>query len=393
MPGIHVLHILNSAHGGSALSTLQLIDALRARGIRSSLICFNNANKELQQKISDRVEGRVLFIPLYWMNKRIRAILWKRPLIELKALWDTWGGYKYQNHITRFIQVHHINLIHSATIVNPEGGIASVRNNLPHVWHVRELIGEDKPFRFYRYPAWSAWISRHCRVLVANSRVTSDCLSLFFNKKKIQLIPNAIDVKSFSIKVHKEGSRVVVGMIGSVTSKWKNHLFFLETALQLSNEPVEFRIYGSLPGQNDPYFMELRNFIQRHQLHHVRFMDFVSNPVEIMRDLDILFHPTELESFGRIFVEALAGGIPVIAINQGGALEMVHNAENGFLIASGDAGAAARHILTLAHDPELRNRFGKYGRALVEAEYSMEVLTTRMVNVYESLINAPATSA
>jgi glycosyltransferase involved in cell wall biosynthesis len=392
MPGMHVLHILNSAHGGSALSTFQLIDVLSARGISSSLICFNNANRELQQKISDRVGGRVLFIPLYWMNKRIRASLWKRPLIELKALWDTWGGYRYQHQITQFIRKHHITLIHTATLVTPEGGIASVRNNLPHVWHVRELIGEDKPFRFYRYAKWSEWVSRHCSVLVANSKATSECLSLYFDTGKIKHIPNAIDVNVFSVKAHEVCDRMVVAMIGSVTSKMKNHHFFLETALKLRHKPIEFRIYGTIPDQGDLYFMRLKYYIQHHHLDNVRFMDFVSNPAAIMRDIDILFHPADLESFGRIFVEAMAGGIPVIGVNQGGALEMVREAENGFLISSGDADAAASHILTLAHDPELRNRFGKHGRALVEAEYSMDVLSTRIVSLYESLNNTSAKS-
>jgi len=84
--------VLNSAHGGSAISTFEMIEALRAKGIRSSLVCFNNASKEQREKIGELVEGRVVFIPLYWMNKRIRSALWKRPLLEVLSWWRTRRG-------------------------------------------------------------------------------------------------------------------------------------------------------------------------------------------------------------------------------------------------------------------------------------------------------------
>ena len=134
MEKIHVLHVLNSASGGSAISTFGLIENLKRKGVKSSLVCFNNANDEQCKQINSLVEGRVLFIPLYWTNKRIRASLWKRPLIELKALWDTWGGFRYLKQLDNLIKKNGVTVVHTSTILNREGALAARRNKLP-AWH------------------------------------------------------------------------------------------------------------------------------------------------------------------------------------------------------------------------------------------------------------------
>lgn len=384
---IRVLHFLNSAHGGSAISTFELIDELKKIGVTSSLVCFNNANKEQEDKIKALVEERVIFIPLYWMNKRIRASLWKRPLIELRALIETQRGYKFQKIISRFIQKHEINIIHTSTIVNPEGAIASAQNKLPHVWHARELVGPRKHFQFYDYARWSAYILNHSDVLVANSAATKQCLLEFFDETTITTIPNGINVYKFTVKQHTSKDSLVVGMVGSVTSQWKNHQFFLETAAMPEHHAIEFRIYGTLPSETDLYYKGLKNYIRENKISNVRFMGFSAEPAKIMSEIDVLFHPTHLESFGRIFIEAMAGGIPVIAIDEGGALEMVNHNETGFLIPLNNTDAAAREIGRLINDPILRNKIAIAGRKLVEEHYSLEVLANRIRTLYQGLLH------
>lgn len=386
---LRVLHILNSAYGGSALSTLELISALQTRGVRCSLVCLNNASQDDAQRIRATVNGEVLFIPLYWMNKRIRASWWKRPLIELLSLYKTRGGARYQGRITELIRRENINLIHTSTIVNPEGAIASKRNGIPHVWHVRELVGPDMHYRFYNYAKWSAYVSARCKYLIANSAVTRDCLLKYFDKSKIRTIPNGIAPDRYSVKVHtNQGEKRVVGMVGSVTSRWKNHEFFIRTAaLFADRSDVEFRIYGSLPASNDPYLRRLGRLVG--ELGIDRRLQFISfgKPEEIMWEIDVMFHPSDLESFGRIFIEAMAGGIPVVAVNRGGALEMVKDGVNGYLVPMNDTQVAAKRIAQLLESPELRSTLGNSGRQLVEQEYSLGLLCDRMISLYNEVVS------
>lgn len=388
MAGIHVLHVLNSAHGGSAISTFELIEALKSRGVTSSLVCFNNANDQQRKTITDLVEGRVLFIPLYWMNKRIRVARWKRPLLEMLTAIQTWWGYRYQPQISALIQREGVTVIHTSTILNPEGAIAAKRNKLPHVWHVRELIGPDKHYQFYNQKAWARYVSARCQVLVANSTVTAACLAQYFDKTKIITIVNGIDVDKFHIKNHVPDKRpLVVGMVGSVTSRWKNHEHFIRTAAAFKNDAsIAFRIYGALPPQHDPYLVGLTSLIQELGCgSNVSFVPF-ARPSEIMQELDVLFHPTNLESFGRIFIEAMAGGIPVIGIKGGGAEEMIREDVNGYLVPPDDVDMAAKRIRQLLESAQLRNTFGAAGRLLVSQEYTLQRLAERTLNLYKQVI-------
>lgn len=388
MNKIHVLHVLNSAHGGSAISTFELIEVLKEKGVQSSLICFNNAGVEQSQRISKLVEGRVLFIPLYWMNKKIRSAWWKRPLLEALSIWKTWGGYRYQHAISKFIQTHQINVIHTSTSLNPEGGIAARRNAIPHVWHIRELIGPKMYFQFPFQSLWVHYVSTRASKLIANSSITSTYLKKLFVENLICVIPNGIDVKKFTFKKHLKCNLLAIAMIGNVTSRLKNHQFFIRTVAQLKDNPnVEFRIYGTLPAQTDPYYSELIKMCEELQItDRVRFMGYQMLPEKIMEQIDILFHPTPNESFGRIFIEAMAAGIPVVAVNQGGAVEIINDKENGFLIEV-EEGMAVNSIKQLLQSAELRTQMGEKGRKTIEAHYSLDIMSNKIISLYKEVLN------
>lgn len=385
---IHVLHVLNSAHGGSALSTFQLIHELKKRNIKSSLVCYNNAYPEQTEVISQLVDGRVIFIPLYWTNKRIRVKWWKRPLLEAYTLLKTWKGYRYQSRITDLIKKHKINIIHTSTLVNQEGAIAAKLNKLPHIWHVRELIGPGTYYQFSNYKKWTTMVSSHASVLVANSTITKKNLLQFFPESKIQYVPNGIDIGTYTVKAHRTSENpLLVGMVANVTSRLKNHEFFIRTALRFVGDPAyEFRIYGALPGEQDAYLQYLRKIIKDNFAEtKVKFVGHVASPAAIMREIDILFHPTGLESFGRVFIEAMAGGIPVVAVNQGGGLELIQQDINGYLVNDNDDEEAVLQITKLK-DLTRRNLFGKNGRAIVERYYTLERTADKIAALYKQYL-------
>jgi len=382
---INVLHVLNSAYGGSALSTFQLIEKLKENNVYSSLVCFNNATEETKNEIRSLVDNRVIFIPLYWSNKRTRVTWWKRPILEVLASWQTWRGYRCQHEISNLIRIQQINIIHTSTIVNPEGAIASRKNNVPHVWHVRELIGPTSYYSFPRFRSWISFVEKHADLLIANSEATVKNLSIYFPHNKIRCVPNGIEPNVYRQKIHVSANPMVVAMVGNVTSRVKNHEFFIKTAANFSNDlNVAFRIYGALPVNEDTYFAALKNLITEYELSdRVVFMGHQKSE-QIMDAIDILFHPTGLESFGRIFIEAMAGGIPIIAADGGGAVELVRNGINGFRVAENDVVQATQVINTLT-SVELRNGLGKNGRTIVEKEYSLQLLENRIRDLYNEV--------
>jgi glycosyltransferase involved in cell wall biosynthesis len=98
------------------------------------------------------------------------------------------------------------------------------------------------------------------------------------------------------------------------------------------------------------------------------------------------------EPFGLVFLEAMAMKKPVVALDTGGAPEVVTHGKTGFLSATGDIDALAENMLTLLRDPLLRKQMGELGRSDVEARFSTQRMARDMAQVYERITRQRTTS-
>jgi len=118
----------------------------------------------------------------------------------------------------------------------------------------------------------------------------------------------------------------------------------------------------------------LASVIASRNLRHAFITGFV-NQGEIPRyyaAADILVLPSGHEPWGLVLNEGMCFGLPVVASDAvGGAPDLVHPGENGFVYPSGDVGALAGALRTLLQDPARRARMGARSREIVAA-YSYE---------------------
>lgn len=92
------------------------------------------------------------------------------------------------------------------------------------------------------------------------------------------------------------------------------------------------------------------------------------------------------ESFGRVLVEAMACGCPVVSTNLGGPREILENPEVGTLVAAEDPKALAAAILALHADPGRRRQAGAKGRAMVVERFGIRRHVEQVCAVYEKLV-------
>jgi glycosyltransferase involved in cell wall biosynthesis len=93
--------------------------------------------------------------------------------------------------------------------------------------------------------------------------------------------------------------------------------------------------------------------------------------------------PNWKEQFGRVLIEAMACGVPVIGSTCGEIPNVI--GEAGLVFPEGDADALASRVLDLLLDPGLRARLSAAGRARVLAHYTQKKIAERTVAVYRSL--------
>ncbi len=181
----------------------------------------------------------------------------------------------------------------------------------------------------------------------------------------------------------------VVMMPGRL-SRWKGHRVFVEALARLGRDDVRCLIVGVAEG-SDRYRRELDALIAARGLGPiVHMIDRCEDmPAAYMMADVVVSAATEPEAFGRVAAEAQAMGRPVIAADHGGARETVVPGETGWLVAPGDADALAETISSaLALETEHRERLGQRGRAHIRANFTVELMRARTLDLYRELLAA-----
>ena len=85
-------------------------------------------------------------------------------------------------------------------------------------------------------------------------------------------------------------------------------------------------------------------------------------------------------------MEAQATGLPVVASAVGSVDKVVNNGRSGFLVQAGDVDLLAEKLIYLIEHPEIWPEMGRAGRAYVEANYEINKLNNRLVEIYQNLL-------
>jgi glycosyltransferase involved in cell wall biosynthesis len=121
----------------------------------------------------------------------------------------------------------------------------------------------------------------------------------------------------------------------------------------------------------------------------VRFLGSLSRPMvaERYRQADLFTLPSTAESFGNVFAEALASGLPIVASQVGGIPDLVEHGSNGLLVPPGDPLRLAQAIRYLADDPQLRSEMAGRNRVKAEATLEWTQVTKRYLSIYEAVMH------
>ena len=116
-----------------------------------------------------------------------------------------------------------------------------------------------------------------------------------------------------------------------------------------------------------------------------RLLGWRRDIAEILRCLDVFVLTSRWEGLPRVYLEALASGVPVVGTNVDGAAEVVHEGVNGYLVEPGDVGRMAKEVLGLLADAEQARRMGRQGQSLSK-EFDIHAMVRRQEDEYERLI-------
>ena len=107
---------------------------------------------------------------------------------------------------------------------------------------------------------------------------------------------------------------------------------------------------------------------------------------ELLRGCHVMVAPSHYESFGMMYVEAMAFGRATIGCPVGGVPEIVQDGQTGLLVKPDDERALAKAILSLAADPQRCAAMGRAGYERFRERFTLERTAREMLAFYESVL-------
>ena len=108
--------------------------------------------------------------------------------------------------------------------------------------------------------------------------------------------------------------------------------------------------------------------------------------IKHLDNADIFLLSSIAEGTPTVLMEAQANGLPIVATNIAGIPEVVIDGRSGFLVSPEDSDALADRLDYLIEHPEIRKKFGKFGRKYIEAHYDIKKQNEELERIYLNLI-------
>ena len=240
------------------------------------------------------------------------------------------------------------------------GAIASLLSRRPLVYHLHDILSTEHFSRTNLRLAVT--LANRASLVIANSQASQKAfLAAGGNPKLVRVVYNGFAPQLYRQENSVAQTRQELGLEGkfvvghfSRLAPWKGQHVLLEALTQCPPEVTAIFVGDALFGEQD-YKQQLHQQVAELGLEQrVQFLGFRSDVVSLMAACDLVAHTSiAAEPFGRVIVEAMLCGRPVVASQAGGAVELVETGKTGWLVPPGDAQKLAEIINTCRQQPEL----------------------------------------
>jgi glycosyltransferase involved in cell wall biosynthesis len=235
-------------------------------------------------------------------------------------------------------------------------------------------------------------VLRRASAAVAGNAEAKDRLGRLGFKKPMVVLPQlGVDPRVFQPSKSGDPNRKVVGFVGRLVPH--KGLLPLVEALGRMAADVRLMVVG-----NGPLKAELLRRAQALRLgSRLELHEGVSHQdvPRYLQQMSVLVLPslttdTWKEQFGHVLIEAMACGVPVVGSDSGAIQEVIGDA--GIVVPEGDVTALAGALDLLLSDPVMRKDFASRGQARVFAEYTDDVVASRLAAFWSQLLGVTSPS-
>jgi glycosyltransferase involved in cell wall biosynthesis len=265
----------------------------------------------------------------------------------------------------------------TATVV--VGALSAKLLGVPHVWHLHEFGEEDHDLRFDVGDKLSYQILQSLSaVCIVNSDAVAEKYAKHIDPAKLRRIYYSMHAARRNGKLTKTNSAVP-----SRSSQWrcvvvgtlydrKGQADAIRALGELQNEGIRPELFMVGKGEAN-YEQRLRDLVRANRLEgQIVFTGQVEDASPFIESADVLLMCSSAEAFGRVTVEGMLAGKPIIGARCGATPELVQDGITGLLYRPGDPRDLASKIRCLQQNPAMAEQFGKRGQEWAKAAFSRE---------------------
>lgn len=262
----------------------------------------------------------------------------------------------------------------------------------PYRRHLRDLYDRTLGRFFFNLSHRIQVSTEYTRQELLALGVHADRLCVIPHVSRPEIFANNADEKEVAKKFYEAGaigSPLILGVGRLIRRKgWEYTVRCLPALVERFPE-VKLLILGHLlPGEEDlPGQLMLLaeelgvkdhlRILQNNGWEHIR---------EAYRLATILTHPSEVESFGIVLLEAMTAGLPIVAHNGTGLPCIVDDGITGRIVDVHDIPAYTEALLSLLNDPHVRQCMGAEGRRQAVERFGQAVVAPQLFAVYEAVM-------
>lgn len=379
----HVLHLITRmVHGGAQENTLATVAAIAGGGWRSTLVTGPADGPEGSLEPECHRRGvRMIHVP-----ELVREL---SPAQDVRAL----------RRLVALIRAEQPQIVHTHTSkAGILGRIAARMARVPvviHTPHGHVFHGYYGPLRSQLF-RWIEWACAPLadRLIALTEQERQDHLRRGIGRpERFVVIPSGVDFAPIdAARTQRRATRAALGIapdapvIGCVARlvPIKDHATLLAAFQRVAAAVPRavLLLVGDGPLRGDLEARATALGIGD----RVRFLGLRTDVPRLLAAMDLFALASLNEGMGRVLVEAMAMGLPVVATRVAGIVDVVRDGESGLLVPPQDPEGMAAAIVALLRDPGLRRQMGEAGRRGVVPGYSVETMVARLRALYRETL-------
>ncbi len=257
-------------------------------------------------------------------------------------------------------------------------------------WRQIPFIASQRGDYHARYGKFRLWLTEKliyntADILLTNSESIQRYLCQLYPDKKIFSIPNLLELPTqmwAQPQVSETAEKLIVS-VGRFAPE-KGHRYLIEALNLLKQQDVAWRC--TFLGQGE-LAAELRTLVEEYGLSaHVTFPGFCEDVFSVLLTADVFVLPSLHESSPNALIEAMGIGMPCIASDVGGIVDLIENEKNGIRVPPQNPEALTAALHRVLTEPDFAAVLGKNARSTVQKKFDSETSIRKLDEIYQRVL-------